>query len=319
MNRKDQISPSTAILNKKIIQFFLETFDRVPFIPSFHGELKYQGMSKTLDIVLVGHVLELLNYIEIPHEVKEIKLWCLSTVHGKLVSHFTGIPLQNIAIIPRYSLFPVKNLPKNFPGVEESYAIVLASRWVVAKNNIQAIAKAFKLKEADPQRVTIIHCFPTEMDIQHAHSEMLRHGLDSNQLHLTSLGPEWALQLQDKYTNPVYLNLSQDYTEDFGVSLAQAESLGWPTLLSAWGAHFDVHASKKVLIRGSEDLKFLQSSETLIGDEYRTFSEPGSIEFKKIKVNLSPQDWKELLFSKNQVFDNKQTVIRNILSGCDHP
>ena len=317
MNRIDQMSPSTDILNKKIIQFFLETFDRVPFIPSFQGGLKFQGTSKILDIVLVGHVLELLKYIEMPPQVVEIKLWCLSVAHGKLVSHFTGIPLQSIAIIPRYELFPVKTSPRNFPGVEESCTIVLASRWLVAKNNIHAVAKAIKLKETLPQKVTIIHSFPTEIDVKQAQSEMLRHGLDRGQLSLTHLGPDWALQLQDKYSNPIFLNLSQDYTEDFGVSLAQAESLGWPTLLSAWGAHLDVYASKKVLLRGDEDLHFLQTSMTLLRDESRTFSEPESVEFKSIKVNLSAQDWKELLFSKNQIFDNKQSVIRSILSGND--
>ena len=55
------------------------------------------------------------------------------------------------------------------------------------------------------------------------------------------LAPEkWCLS---SVKNPVLISLSTYFQDDFGVSVAQAQSKGWPCILSNWGGHQDVMGS----------------------------------------------------------------------------
>jgi hypothetical protein len=160
--------------------------------------------------------------------------------------------------------------------------------------------------------------------------------------------------VQQEIDNPVFISLSTNFFEDYGVSAQQALEKGWSVILSAWGGHLDVtqeHVSipSSMLPQFKESkLRARQIASYLLSDKVQGYSaEPMSLEIPRVSTTselaekrLSKivsynqacfcamrTEWNELFFSKEGIqlinryrkaFTKKEAVCHDVLIVSDY-
>lgn len=155
-------------------------------------------------------------------------------------AELTDTDPESFGVIPRYELFPVS--PSVVSKLEPK-SFILSSRFVKDKNVLPALDFMRAMQMEDP-RHKFFFCGPrlTEDQTRTLESYCPELGLNL----LGDLGLDWAES--DFGMNPVVVNFSTSLTEDFGVSVAQAQEKGMGLFLSRWGAHLDVTGENVQLI-----------------------------------------------------------------------
>lgn len=243
--QQEQCYLSLAVLKHKIQQQGPSPLRSGSFwLPDFEGLGKQA--SHTQDIVLTGRFLQRLlesgNWLP-----PSLRLWCLSSVVKRtLIKTFDFRPSQ-IGVIDRYQLFPVKK-QKKFDRDELN--LVYGGRICTAKNVLLLLHVTYHLQNflSCPVQLFFIGPFDEE---KHEHRDKSEKNLNS---FLKEIFEKLKFKDQPVFMskrsaqswfdlpieNPVFFSLSTYLFEDFGVALAQAQSAGWPAIISDWGGHRDV-------------------------------------------------------------------------------
>ncbi len=210
-----------------------------------------------VDIVFFGGILQKL--FQLPsYDFERARFWCLSSTYSDILVKRFNLPQECVSIIPRNMLFPKSTSMTPFSLSNGSH-FIYAGR-ISASKNITAILKLvskLQVKHGIPIELSIYGSFDDEQNFDErpqfrkSYKELFFDTL--NELEWTSkpifYGEVDALDWPNKSkNNSIFINLSKYFQEDFGVSLAQWEELGRPSLISNWGGHQDIHSENVIKI-----------------------------------------------------------------------
>ncbi len=226
----------------------------------FRDLLLKQDNSQPLNIVLAGGFFaRIVNCSEWPKG--KYKIWVLCSAAKSVLCSLLKLPAHFIGVIPRYELFPRTAMP-NFFSPDAPSNLVFAGRICEAKGifPIMEICRSLQIDYGFPINLHFIGDF---LELDHPLSVQKR-APDTNttkqRVRKFIADSKWnqaprfisamahSQWTKAKLENPIFISLSDSSHEDFGVSLAQAQAAGWPSILSAWGAHHDAAGIDTILL-----------------------------------------------------------------------
>jgi len=198
-----------------------------------------------VDVVLFGNFLRRFVDCAAWPETR-VRIWVLCAAARDILCDLLGVPQRNVAVLPREAVYPSHPAPHAWPAPSGEFALVYAGRLSPAKNIglLLRTVSALQWRERIPVTLHLFGEFDDwapadrgEREVPGYRRSML--GL-ADRLEWThrpvfhgQVAPEdWVrADLRD----PVLVNLSTFYCEDFGVSLGQAREAGWPAIVTDWG------------------------------------------------------------------------------------
>jgi hypothetical protein len=158
-----------------------------------------------------------------------------------------GLPEDSIGVIPRYQLAPrLKPKARRVLDLQQDFDLIYSGRIQSHKNFALVCATASALQHATEKRVRFYICGARlDQARDTIKKELAQHRWKTQPSILGDLGENW---FKSRWKNPVLINLSTFCYEDFGVSVAQADRMGWPMILSEWGGHLDVRAPGAIFV-----------------------------------------------------------------------
>jgi glycosyltransferase involved in cell wall biosynthesis len=251
---------SLGILKEKILLYFQREgfstenvwFPDIDIVYPAH--LKNQH---NISIVLLGGFLERIfetgNWPD-----KNYSFFCLSTRVKKILTEMFFFPEDTVCVIARKEIFPTS--PKlTSLDLKKDIHLFYSGR-LSSQKNIELVIAFYKVLEEKLEnniRLSfygewdnnipksrgryIIESFQSEVEsfqnkLIFKNKPRYIHGLKSDQ---------W---IKDLDSHSVLLNFSTFVCEDYGVSVAQTQSLGLPMILSNWGGHGDVIGENTLLV-----------------------------------------------------------------------
>ncbi|MCR9204483.1 MAG: glycosyltransferase, partial [Halobacteriovoraceae bacterium] len=256
----DPCETSIEFLVERCEQFFesnpqLKSESRYYPESSVHAPFDSEGLT---DVVLFGNAYKTIfqsgNW---PFE--KLRLWVLSHSLKEFFENEFSQGEFKVNLIPRSEILkvdPAKDCAGSGP-----VQYIYAGRLSFQKNLKLLLATFEELKKSKPD--SELHLFGDFDDTIHENLgrrvresyrdelENFRRDFTSNEdvyFHGKVERDDW---IKREWSNPTFISLSTFLSEDFGVSASQAAAEGWPIILSQFGGHRDVEASKLFHI-GSE-------------------------------------------------------------------
>lgn len=183
---------------------------------------------------------------------KKYTFWCMCTRVKNILTEVCSFPEDSVKCIPRYDLFekaPLKTL--NF---DQPIKLVYSGRLSSQKNIEFFLAFAASVERLSSSPVYtmllgkwdnwipkhrgryIIDSYQTN-----THYFLSKLKFKNSPVFIEDMGPEeWLNYLEG---NALLVSFSTSIAEDYGVSIAQAQELGAPLMISDWGGHGDVEGS----------------------------------------------------------------------------
>ena len=240
---------SVGILQDRCRQWIRANFDADAWMPSYlFADDPPPDELKPLHVVLMGDFLsQILCYDKWPH--RPLYLWVLSSSVKQVLVDLLGFPEKSVGVIPRYDLFPASTKLVPFPNGDRPWTMVFGGRIVPPKHLEFAVRTVSYLQNEFGQKVQL-KCFGTFANQARLN---LQQGVVSNyeesiqklceslpfkfkpEFHPPKKNDEWLTG-----ENNVCISFSSYHMEDFGVSVAQAQELGLPCIVTDWGGHRDV-------------------------------------------------------------------------------
>ena len=217
----------------------------------------YQN-DETLNIVLFGGFLK--RFLESGNwDFSNAKFWVLSHSVRDVLSQLLGLGYDHIGVIPRYELFPVNPVLNTFPSLQETTTFVFAGRISNVKNikMLLETVSSLQTNQNCPVQLALIGNYDNQIHLDQGRFDHVDYQSDIENLiqklpwkvppslHAKVGSEQWPRM---SFKNPIYVNLSTFMCEDFDVSTAQAQSLGWPCLVSDWGGHQEVIGSNVIKV-----------------------------------------------------------------------
>jgi glycosyltransferase involved in cell wall biosynthesis len=233
---------SIVMLEQKLTHYFQEPYHFL--VRNFNTKYKYSNL------VYTGNFLSELFKTQLFLENREYGLFCLCSRVRAIMSTFFDIPKESISVIDRYKLFPMLESEQSFPEHGQSWTMVYAGRICPAKN-IDALIRVnsiLQMKYNEDVQLYLYGNFDLDESVypytrQTSYKSYIEHLISSLPFKKKPiLGGKVATEawMNQSFINPVYCSFSSSHHEDFGVSAAQANQLGWPMILTNVGAHVDI-------------------------------------------------------------------------------
>ena len=200
----------------------------------------------TIQVVLFGSFFERIfetgNWPD-----KKYTFWCMCKRVENILTNVCLFPENSVKCIPRYEIFS-KGTPKNL-SFEKPIHLIYSGRLSSQKNIEFFLAFASSLEKLTDVHTTllgkwddripkhrgrfIIDSYKSNINkflskLKFKNSPVFNEDLNSD---------EWLNCLKD---NSLLLSFSTSIAEDYGVSIAQAQEIGTPLMISDWGGHGDV-------------------------------------------------------------------------------
>jgi hypothetical protein len=244
MRRKDFVGASLSILERRLETFFRRQFDEDYFFLTL-GLLRDLKPAPVMHAVLAGEWRSTIKHHPLLLENQSYRLWVLCRAFRDELLRDTRLRPEQVSVIPRYALFPVKRRPQPIEW-SKPWTAVLAQRSLPGKNPIAAVQLFHELNRLAPAQGRLLICGPRQensiwLDL------MESHGLDTRRIDFRGdLGLNWTarLRMPQKFS----IHLSKHYPEDFCVSAAQAQAAGWPLVVTTWLALKDVEGPSIVRV-----------------------------------------------------------------------
>lgn len=221
--------------------------------------LKSIDSEKVVHVVLMGDFLR--KFFQSGNWIFEnLHFWVLCNRSKKVMVELLGLPENTVSVIPRYKLFPIKDT--SLKSKSSKVDFVYSGRISASKNIKFLLALISELQTTYSLDCTLN--FYGWYDTDFPENEGRRQEFNYPEMidsfvkklkwsepplfHGKKGSEDW---ISDKLENPILLNFSTYTSEDFGVSIAQAQSNHWPSVLSAWGGHLDATEGKVLFINSS--------------------------------------------------------------------
>lgn len=251
----DSCQTSIDILREKCTKFLVDEMGatRIWFPDHCEPYPAASGIEELTDVVFFGRFAQ--KFLESGNWLgHDFRLWTLCRAARDVLIQLYKIPAAKIGIIPRYRLFPASpSSAVKAPPVDESIIgrnFVFAGR-ISPTKNIEALLLSISDLQVNYRRRVTLDLFGSFDSEPHPdrgrrarpdYQEVIRDlvqrlpWVTAPTFHGKVEPDAW---LRDDWASPCFISLSTFACEDFGVSLAQAQSAGWPAWLSDWGGHRD--------------------------------------------------------------------------------
>lgn len=259
LSEQDLCFTSLDLLQNKCLQWFKDKqIEGSVHFPDVTGVVVDGDPDQITNVVFFGRFLtafaESGNWV-----TQRVRLWVLCESVREVLVQMLGVPRDSVSVIPRYELFGASKSVRPFPKMSEKFTIVFGGRISPTKNIELLIKTAFFLQTelGVDVKLALIGPFDSEPLPDRDPQPLLNYQavLEQAIQELPWRDPPKVLPKTDpdqwlrrEFINPVFASFSSFISEDFGVSVAQAQEQGWPTLLSDWGAHRDVRGTNVVKI-----------------------------------------------------------------------
>ena len=262
--KKDVCQTSINMLAEKTKAYLKSKFniDHV-WIPD--QDRRYQIKTSAdgcVDVVLFGGFLK--SFISSGNWPDfKYRFWVVSNCVRDVLVKLLFIEVEHISVIPRYELFPIQKQlrPNTFAQARcsEAFDLVFSGR-VSPTKNIEAVVWLSYFLQTQyniKARLILIGDFDNMYSADRGMQEHLSY---ENQIKNLIQSLNWKVEpvlmaklgaeewLEQKFNSPILINLSTFVSEDFDVSLAQAQQQGWPSLITNWGGHRDQTTSNAEII-----------------------------------------------------------------------
>ncbi|MBK24094.1 MAG: hypothetical protein CME70_08855 [Halobacteriovorax sp.] len=272
----DKCQTSIDLLKVKVLDYFSRNNLSTPQFADDFLNFNEENNAEVVNIVLFGgylnRILESGNW-----PFRKMKLWVISHSVRHALCELFKFERDEIGVIPRYEIFSQVN-SANWPELDKA-EFVYAGRISRVKNIALLIKTFHRLQNKfNGVKLKLIGDFDSEtheyqgvFTVEDYQKEILAL-VESLSWHSKPefIGKlaydEWPKKLN---ANTTYISLSTYLSEDYAVSIAQAQENGTPVVCSNWGGHQEV--SGKVLKiptellfpAGEEELLSLQIAEYL--------------------------------------------------------
>lgn len=233
---KELAYPSLMILQDKVSDYFHRIHGTyTSAFPNHACDLIWPGQ-EIIDVVLFGDALQTIVWAKNWPRKPKYRLWVLCHDMKRIINDLVGIPLSSIGVIPRYEIFPMPQSPYPLPSTKENFHFVMSSSYALSKNIELTIGVVNEIQKRSQGEVKLTICSPKPEEY------LARNAIKKLKWKFTpeikgDLGLNWQETLPK---DSVMINFSTNLFEDFGVSAAQAQEVGFPLIVSDWGAHKDL-------------------------------------------------------------------------------
>lgn len=247
----------------------------------------HNKITKKINIVLAGNFIgRLIDFSLWPEH--DYKLWVLCHRGKKVLENIYPSLSGKIGVVPRYVLFPIQAQVRDIIFTEP-INFIFAGRFTRSKGifNLLQLVSDLQVEVGLPCKLTLKGYFCeaappnlnwtriSEKDFKRSVTHLLTDlpWMDPPSFEPFTASKNWIRTLKK---NSVFISLSQHFTEDFGVSLAQAQAEGIPAFISGWGAHLDANTENSYIFDKfelAENIDALkQSKEKLLNNAVRLLS-----------------------------------------------
>lgn len=184
------------------------------------------------NICLFGAALKDIQFIKYLPRNAKICLWVISQHMKNRLIHYYKFHPEDINVIDRYALFPVKKKERGYNFSETLY-LVYSGRGSSLKN-FDLIYNIYKKLKRNID-VELLVCGPY---FKKGNFNISQDECDHKKVHfLGDLGIDWVQKIEKNYRNLLLINMATDPLDDFCVSLAQWEERGLPSLVPNIGPY----------------------------------------------------------------------------------
>jgi hypothetical protein len=243
---KELAYPSLIILQDVISDFFIEKNGRnTSAFPNHASDLVWPSV-EVVDIVFFGDALHALAGVTSWPRTIKYRIWLLCHDMKTLISELYDIPEEYLAVIPRYTVFPITNTLTSLNVLKkEDIHFVMSSSYAISKNIGLTVGVVNKIQETYPNKnIKLSICGPKPEEFM-AKDEINKYEWKVQPQILGDLGFNWHTKFSP---DTVMINFSTNLFEDFGISLTQAQQRGLPLIISDWGAHHDIQGSNVIKV-----------------------------------------------------------------------
>ncbi len=201
-----------------------------------------------LNVVLMGGFIK--RIFDIPNwQLSKILIWVLSQKTKDFLVESVGLEPRNIQVIPRYELFKKPPTIQNINTAKPIH-IIYSGRFSIQKN-FDVLLKIFNHLDKNSKIEFKLFCFGgydnsfhenhgrfEKFEFKRLCTEYIQNQIWKNKPVILNWhdSESWTSKIPE---NSVIINLSTFISEDFGVSVAQAQSAGYKSFLTDWGGHSD--------------------------------------------------------------------------------
>ncbi|EQC50899.1 glycosyltransferase [Bacteriovorax sp. DB6_IX] len=362
-NEYDSSFRSVKFLYKRVTDILENQFQLDNFFCPDLGEVSFEDLNveRTVNILMFGSFVR--SFFELGHwPFKSIRIWVLShSVKGFLINEF-GLDDKSISVIPRNLILDGIDSPDI--DWKENLELIYAGRLNEAKN-IECLihtVHSLQMKYDLNVKLTLLGDFDPQEKVYVEYKKRAQFKVEVISL-IESLSWKQAPRIlpfieQDEWTkkeyvNPVFISLSTNIFEDYGVSVQQALNEGWPVIVSGWGGHLDITqdhyqvpyslitAFDESAYRGEQIASYLLEAKKIrhiIDREFYLADTVEMIEINKMKhravkrygaaaFSIMRSEWNELFFSKEGIqfieryrksFTQKEALCHDVLIVSDY-
>ena len=311
------ISPSIQILIDKIENYFARfDIDNLYFLGR---ENRDRNNEDVLDVFLFGDFYYHISELQYILNTYDTRLWCLCPVFKQILNQIYGIKSYYINTLDRYNLFPIPltdklskkdKKPPSFQDISPD-AIVLSGRFTELKNSFLALDYAVFLQSQLWDDIQIIVSIPENCSESKNNLNLVA------EPNITKLfrGEDWIDSIKEISQNPLFINFSTSFYEDFTVTNTQIEQEGFYMLLSYWGAHIDLKSSSIYYLK-VDDFDSREISKIFADNDYKVISNSLHVNKKgDLMISFNKKINLQLLYTHYKQQDKVFKPLYSILSS----
>jgi hypothetical protein len=264
MKIKDLLYPSIDYLSKECPKLFKLNYSD-DLVPLSNG-LDFKWPEKDdFNLLLMGDAIWSFDFLKFCPMNSQISLWVLNSSFAKFISIFIGIPLKNIGVLPRGIFYKRDITQIPFPNMNDFFNVIICSRGKKSKNVDLTLdlLKYFKEKKVLNFKV---HFYGPNFSFQNIDKLAISKGLEEISVFHGDKGIDWIQDIPRE--NPLFINLSTDYLDDFSVSTLQIENEGIPIITTDFGPYKEIIASNVICLDPNVIEKAINIKEFINRGEY---------------------------------------------------
>jgi glycosyltransferase involved in cell wall biosynthesis len=245
----DKCATSINILKDRVTNYLSQNGITNIYFPDSDNDFPTDHLKQEVNIVLFGGFLK--RILESGcWDFNSAHFWVLCTSVKKTLVELFDFPSSSISVINRESLFNISKVTA--PSIKNGTDFVYAGRLSRVKNLDLLVWSVYYLQTEHNLdiKLNLIGGFE---DSNHDYLGFINDDIYEKELSDLIESIDWKFSrpvIVDRmnwtdwpklnFQNPHYISLSSFLGEDFAVSVAQAQELSWPCILSAWGGHRNV-------------------------------------------------------------------------------
>lgn len=227
---------SFKYLQSNIKKIFLEEYGYHPAFAGYQCDLIWPS-TPVIDVVLFGDAAYSLMITHLWPVNHKYRIWVLNENFRIGLCKLYNLPLDSIGLIPRERFLKRKHEVQPFPGNADFVNFVYCARTKSYKNFELTCKVVNHLQQNYFGKKSRFYVFTPRTSAKALAQKIPRLDWITKPILKGEQGENWVSKAP---AEGVLINLSIDPLDDFNVSSAQAQELGWPLIVSTRGPFLDI-------------------------------------------------------------------------------